>query len=293
MNPVMPNQALVPSANTVSPTGVQAVAPTNAPVPSAIPAPQPNTNPLPVPQTNPTYDTAGMTNNLANYYAIPRNIGQQVTAQEGQAKQAGQQFAKGQFEASVNEQNLKRQLDSSQYTITQDPKSQYGLKIINPLGQQVDFQTYINLTGANPQQTLQQSTDPKAQQFVEAYNNYQTFLQAMMAPKSDEQAQITKQSFFDANPGLQSLTPAQVRNAFLNQYGEFLGMPNASAQPGSIPGLSATLGQINNPATQSGYYELKFSPQLQAQGIQLLNQAQGGNGKSLIQSLLNNQQNPL
>jgi|ERR1700743_2966547 len=296
MNPQTPAQPVAPAPTQTTPQGVASVAPNTTPTPSALPQPTAVGAPMAPPQ-NPTFDPTQALNDIADYYKIPREAALTAGQTQAQGTQAGQQYARTEAQTGLQVQNLQNSLDPSKYTVTQDAKSPYGISITGPLGQQVNFADYINLTGQNPATVLANSTNPQAQQFVTAYNNLENFMQTtLQASGGSEQAKIALGDYYKANPGLENMTPQQVSNAFMSQYGEFFGQPQTN-QPGSTQGVTPTFQSAQNPTNSSPYYELQAyglpttgTPQsaallgsngLESQLAQLQQQASAGNSAGI------------
>lgn len=256
MNPqapaVIPGQPIAPVANGVTAQGVATPPVVGAPTPSALPA-APQVAATPQPVVNPTYDTSGMANAIAGYYGIPRQTAQIVNAGQAQGNVAGQQFAAQKYQNTLNISNQQAELSPSGYTISKS--SNGGVNITNVYGQPVSLGTYVNLTGANPADVLKDSTNPSDVKFVTAYNNLQTYIQDQIAAKNgDAQAQAEIQQYQNANPGLANMELGQLQQAFTNQYGSYLGMPQSNTNTLSqTPGLTPTLSSTNNPAALSAF----------------------------------------
>lgn len=247
------NPSLTPAPTTQTPQGVTQVAPNQTPAPAPIPQAPANVG-LPAPIQNPQAGaTAQGLQNVANFYGIPEKAALASNSAQASGELGKQQLASTQFNAGLTESHLKDQLDPSKYTVNNNPKSPNGISITNSLGQQVDLATYVNLTGSNPAQVLAKSTDPGAQKFVAAYNNMENLMQTMIgASGGDQQAKTQMADYYEANPGLKNMTPAQVTNAFMSQYGQYFGQPQQ--QPQQPKGVSSTFTSANNPVTSSPYY---------------------------------------
>lgn len=280
MQPTTPGQTLQPAASQTSPQGVQAPAPVSAPSAPQLPA-SPNPGAAPAPLQNPSYNPTAALGTIADYYQIPRDTALNMANQQQQAAGAGQRFEASKFQAGVQQQNLQDQLNPSKYTVNNDPSSEYGISITNSLGQKVDLGTYVNLTGQNPAQVLAKSTDPAAQEFVGAYNNLEDLMQTMIgASAGDQTAKAKLGDYYEANPGLQNMTPSQVTGLFMQRYGQFFGAPQQQAPQNT--GVSPTFQSANNPVTTSPYYNQNFQTEFQNNPYQ-----QGGVGdlSSMLQQL--------
>lgn len=248
-----PAQPVVPMANQVNPQGVSTPPVTTAPTPSALPT-APQITPL---STTPAPQQANLLpsqlENIANYYSIPRQTATMVNAAQAQGANAQQATKYSTAQAGYTYTMAQKQLDPSSYTITKS--SDGGVNITNAYGQPVSLGTYVNLTGANPADVLKNSTNPSDVKFVTAYNNLQTYIQDQIAAKyGDAQAQAEVQQYQSANPGLANLELGQLQQAFNNQYGSYLGMPQSNTNTLSqTPGLTPTLSSVNNPAALSAY----------------------------------------
>jgi hypothetical protein len=251
---MQPATALQPAATGQTPQGVTQIQPTAPATPSQLPQPQ-AASPLPaIPQNPQAGPTAQGLNNVAQFYGIPLNATLASNQAQASGKQGTQQLNASQYQEGITEQNLKNQLSPSGYTITNSPSSPDGVSITNSLGQQVSIGTYVNLTGENPAEVLQNSTNPQAQKFVAAYTNLENLMQTMIGASSgNQQAKSQMADYYEANPGLQNMTPQQVTQAFMSQYGQYFGQPQqANAQ--APKGVTPTLQSANNPVTTSPYY---------------------------------------
>jgi hypothetical protein len=125
------------------------------------------------------------------------------------------------------------------------------------VGDVVPLSTYVNLTGANPAEVLQEhgATDAADQKFIAAYNNLQAYSQAQIAAQGgDSQAEATVQQFQKANPGLANMELGQLSTAFMQQYGSYFGASQQGAGGGNLaPGVNSTLTSENNPSALSAY----------------------------------------
>lgn len=291
MQPQTPGQPVQPAPTVTNQNGVQSVAPVPAPTMPNLPAPK-AVSPVNTAVQNPSYNPSAALGDIANYYKVPQDAALATAAAKAKATQGGQQFSQQQFEAGVNVENLRDQLNPSKYTVKEDPKSQYGVSITNSLGQPVSLSTYVNLTGQNPAQVLQNSADPEAQKFVTAYTNFENLMKTKIAADGgDKQAQIALGDWYAQNPGLQNMTLQQVTNAFMSQYGQFFGQPQ-TAQPGSTNGVTPTFTSQNNPVNASPYYELSYYPglaQATPQSAALLGGSTGAGNSSTTGSDLTSQ----
>lgn len=260
MNPQNPGQPIQPAPTQQSLQGVTSVAPIGAPTMPQNPT-GPTPQPLPQPLQNPSYDPTASMKTIADYYQIPREQALNVAQTQAQGNIAGQQVAAQKYQTGVKIQNLQDQLNPSKYRVTQDPGSQYGVNIMDSLGNKVDLGTYVNLTGSNPAEVLSKSTDPGAQQFVQAYNNFEDLMQTTLAASSgDQEAKIKLGEYYSANPGLEKMKPQDVSNLFMQRYGQFFGMPPRQAP--NTQGVTPAFTSQNNPIAQSPYYQLANYPQL-------------------------------
>ena len=292
MNPqITPGQPVAPAPSTVNTAGVAAQAPTAPAVPTQLPQGQPVGAPMAPPQNpNTSANLQPALQDIANYYQIPQQASLAAGQTQAQGTQAGQQYGRTVAQNELQTTNLQNSLDPSKYTMNQNAKSQYGISITNSLGQQVSLQDYVNLTGSNPATVLANSTNPQAQQFVTAYNNLENFMQTtLQASGGSEQAKIQLADYYSANPGLENMTPQQVTNAFMSQYGEFFGQPQQS-QPGSQQGVSSTFQSAQSPAASSPYYEMQLYPQTATANpiaTSLLGNSNGSTAVSGLQDQLN------
>lgn len=209
-----------------------------APAPTTPPAvgvpPAPAITPQNVSAPTPQYDTAGALDAIRNYYKIPQETAAAVGQQKANAYNAQTAFennrANMQFQATV----LQDKLNPSKYQIHNDNT---GTHIIDPTGKEVDIGTYVNTTGENPAKVLANSTNPADQQFVQDYNNYETFMQAALTKNNNKESEAVYNDFVSANPGLDALTPSEARQAFLDKYSSYFGVPskNSSYTRGFTP----------------------------------------------------------
>ena len=215
-----PAQPVVPMANQVNPQGVSTPPVTTAPTPSALPT-APQITPLsttPAPQQ--TNLLPSQLENIANYYSIPRQTAAMVNAAQAQGANAQQATKYSTAQAGYTADMAQKQLDPSSYNITQDSSSPLGIKIINPLGQEVSLSTYNNLTG---------QSDPVA---------------------------ILKEDYEKApgNSGLKNVELGQLQTAFMNTYGQQLYGANPGGQTLQGVGVNPNFGTLNNPKSTSPYY---------------------------------------
>jgi hypothetical protein len=253
-----PAQPVVPMANQVNPQGVSTPPVTTAPTPSALPT-APQITPLsttPAPQQ--TNLLPSQLENIANYYSIPRQTAAMVNAAQAQGANAQQATKYSTAQSGYTADMAQKQLDPSSYNITQDSSSPLGIKIINPLGQEVSLSTYNNLTGqSDPVAILKDSNNPQAQQLYEDYNNLQNYISLKMAAATgDEQAQAQVEDYEKApgNSGLKNVELGQLQTAFMNTYGQQLYGANPGGQTLQGVGVNPNFGTLNNPKSTSPYY---------------------------------------
>ena len=288
--------AIAPQPMSTNPQGVASITPLQAPV---APALQQSAAPaLSTPPSNPNLQpsTSAQLSNIANYYAIPRDTAKIASAGQAQGAVAQSQFEAQKYQGQLNIEHMKQQLDPSTYSFNHNADGTLTIK--NSLGQTVDLATYFNLAGskqyASPAEVLAKhgATDQSSQQFISAYNNLQSYVQAQIAAKNgDQQAKITVGEFQAKNPGLANLDLGQLQSAFMQQYGQYFGA-QSSGNALQQKGVNPTIASQNSPIASSPYYELQQYQQLnQANPItqQLLG---GGNNSSAISSLLQSQLTP-
>ena len=265
-----PNAPVTPAPIATSPQGVASQAPVGAPVAPALPQAQaPVASPPPVAQPN--FNTSGMVNQIANYYAIPRQTQALTGAGQAYGNVAQTNFEAQKAKNEITIQNNKDLLDPSSYSLTKNNDG--SVTIINPLGQKVSIGQYASMTGANPAEALEQAgaTDAASQKFIAAYNNLQTYIQDKIASANgDQQATIALGDFYKQNPGLQNMELGQLQSAFMQQYGSYFGqttapqaaLNNPATSPLQARGVNPTLTSANSPMASSPYYEMEYYPQL-------------------------------
>lgn len=255
MNPVSP---LPVNTNA---QGVGSVAPIPAPTPTAAPqAPTPSPAPAATPPQTLSPDVMST---IANYYKIPRDTAQIVNAGQTAANSAQQQFEKQKYDNSIKAQNQQDALNPSKYTFQKN--SDGSVTILNSAGDKVDIGTYASLTGDNPADVLQKegATDKQSVKFVEAYNNLQDYIQNKIAAQNgDQTAQAKVQQYVAANQGLQNIQLGQLQSAFMQQYGQYFGMPQGNQRALAQNRVSDTIQSQNSPGngTLSGLLS-QLSPQ--------------------------------
>lgn len=273
-------QPITPAPTQTNAQGVAQLAPVAAPTPTQLPL-APPVGATPAPVATPNFNTAGALQDIANYYNIPRQTAQITGAGQAQGNVAQQGYDRDVAQKQLQASNLQDQLDPSKYKITTNPNDG-GITITNSLGQDVSLQSYVNLTGANPAQVLQNSNNPKDQQFVSAYNNLQNYIQTKIgAQNGSQQAQAELNDYYEANPGLKNLELGQVSNAFMQQYGSFFGQPTQNGNALSQEGISPTIQSAANPVTTSAYENPTFQTEFTANPYQ----QSGSDISSLLSSL--------
>jgi len=293
MNPqapaVTPGQPVAPLANNVNPQGTVTPQAMGAPTPSQLPtAPTPVTPPpvSAIPQQ--TNQLPQQLNNIADYYSIPRQTAAMVNAAQAQGANAQQATKYSTAQAGFSVETAERMLDPSSYNIVQDSSSPMGVKITNPMGEEVSLSTYNNLTGQeNPVSVLENSSNPQAQQLYADYTNLENYIQTRQAADNGSVAAIQALGdYYDANPGLKNVDLGQLQSAFMNTYGQQL----YGVTPGG-QNLQQSIGTNNiqsaaNPATQSAYEDPAYVAAQQANPYNTATQA--GGSPSQMLSLLNN-----
>lgn len=246
-----------PQAQTVSPQGVASQVPVQAPTPPQLPQGQtPVATPAPV--ATPNFNTSQQLQNIAAYYQIPRTSEAVTGAGQAQGQVAQQQFEAQKAENTIKIQNQQNSLDPSKYQFVKNKDG--SVTILNSVGDTVNIGQYAALTGANPAQALQNAgaTDAASQQFIQAYNNMQTFVQdKIAAANGDTQAGAELDDFYKNNPGLQGLELGQLQTAFMQNYGSYFGQPEQGGGLAAV-GASPTITSANNPLTTSPYENLNL-----------------------------------
>lgn len=262
-----PGVALQPQPANVNPQGVASIAPIAPPTPTQLPTAQPQTPSInlgAIPQQNTSMAPA--LGAIADYYNIPRQTAQVVNQGQTQANIASSQFEAQKFQNTLKAQHIQDSLDASKYHFTKNADG--TVNIFNSLGDKVDIGTYASLTGDNPATALQKAgaTDQASQKFIAAYNNLQSYVAAKQAAQNgDITAQAQVKDFDKANLGLENLELGQLGQAFMQQYGSYLGAPsgdNANALQGI--GVNSTIASFNNPKSTSAYYGNFPSPSVAA-----------------------------
>lgn len=242
--------------NTISPQGSASVAPIAQPTPQALPQ-APTIGAPPAPVATPNFNTAGTMHDIANYYQIPRQTADITNAGQAQAGVAKTQNDAADYQRSIQIERQKSTLDPSKYNFQKNTDG--TVTILNPLGQKVDIGTYSALTGDNPAAALQKAgaTDQKSQQFIQDYNNLQTYIQAKVASLNGDLQGQRQAADFENNPGnkaLANMDLGTLQNIFMKQYGSYFGQSGNDLKAQSRAGLTPTLTSLNNPKTLSPYY---------------------------------------
>jgi hypothetical protein len=280
----MPPIQVTPQATTSTPQGVAAVGPIAAPSAAAQPA-APAVAPAPAAVGTPNFDTAGTIAKIGDYYNIPRQTAAIAGAGQAMGQVAQQQFEAQKAQNLIKIQNQQNALDPTKYNFTKNPDG--SVTILNSVGDKVDIGTYAALTGDNPAQALQKAgaTDKASQQFITAYNNFQTYAQDQIAAQNgDEQAKIAVGEFQAANPGLKNMELGQLQSAFMQQYGQYFGQPQGNQNSLAQSGINSTLASQNSPMASSPYYELQAYPSLTSPNPITSNLL--GSGNTSLSSLL-------
>lgn len=248
-----------------------AMAPNGAPLNLSAVAPQGATPSVSVQQPA-QFDTKGMTDALAKYYQIPSTTQGIVGQQQANAYNAQTGYENSVAQKQLQVQRDQERLDSSKYNI-QNTKD--GVKILDPLGNQVSVGEYASLTGANPADALKGSTNPQDQQFVQDYNNYEQFLNAAMQKSTSKEAAQVYQGFVTANPSLANMTPQQASSAFLSQYGSYFGQQQSGQTPASGQYTPQYSPSIENYVAEKALFGIPTVGSAGASGL-------SGNGASLF-----------
>lgn len=291
MNPQ--GTALTPQPTTTSPQGVASVTPNAAPVAPTLPA-SPQIAATPAPVATPDFNTSQALSDIGNYYQIPRQTAATAGAGQAQGAVAQQQFEAQKYQNQIKIQNQKDSLDPSKYQFSKN--SDGSVSILNSTGDKVDIGTYSALTGGNPAEALQKAgaTDKASEQFIQAYNNFQTFAQAKIASANgDEQATVQLGEFYKNNPGLQNLELGQIQSAFMKQYGQYFGQPQGDQQASAQAGANPTIASRNSYTASSPYYASQaynLTGETNPYAAQTLG-ANGGNPSS-VSSILGQAVNP-
>ena len=253
----------IPNPGAPRPGPPAPVTPTGVPLAAA-----PNVNPQPA---NPVqgvtqpqgFDTQGALAKIAQYYQIPGQTAAITGQQKANAFNAQTQFENAQNMRQLQAQRLQDQTDQSKYKVfnTKD-----GVQVVGPQGQQVSIGQYVAMTGANPADALKSSTNPKDQQFVQDYTNFETFLNAAMnRGKSAEDAQVYS-TYVKANPSLATLNPQQATQMFLSQYGDYYGLGQTGQTPSAnqytpvySPSIENYIGE-KQALVQAGYIQPPIAP---------------------------------
>lgn len=249
----IPGAAVQPLQTTASPQGAASVAPIQAPTPTQLPA-APQVAATPAPVATPNFNTSGALGDIANYYNIPRQTAAIAGAGQAQGAVAQSEFEAQKAQNTIKIQNQQNSLNPSTYQFTKN--SDGSVSILNSVGDKVDIGTYAALTGDNPATALQKAgaTDQASQKFIAAYNNLQSYAQTQIAAQNgDEQAQAELGDYYKANPGLQGMELGQLQTSFMQQYGNYFGMPTGNQNALQQANVTPTITSANNPQTISGY----------------------------------------
>lgn len=242
-----------PQAINVSPQGAAAPLAVQSPTPPVLPQGQAPVA-TPAPASTPNFNTSGQLANIAAYYQIPRTTAAVAGAGQAMGKVAESNFEAQKAQNDIKIQNQQDSLDPTKYQFSKNPDG--SVTILNSVGDKVDIGTYAALTGDNPAEALQKAgaTDKASQQFIAAYDNLQSYIQAKIgAQNGDSQDQATIQQYNAANPGLANMELGQLQSAFMQQYGQYFGQPEGNQNALKEAGVNSTLANENNPAATSAY----------------------------------------
>lgn len=235
-----------------------ALAPTPPPGPAGVTAASPQTPSVLPTQTTPTYNPQASLDAIKQFYQIPTAAANASVGIKADAFNAQTAFENSQRNLQLQIEHAKDKLDPSKYKTVADSNGG-PTKIYDSLGNETDAGTYAKLTGDSAANLLKNSTNPQEQKFVQDYKNYETFMQSLIGSKSgDKQAQITYNDFLKNNPGLSNLTPEQVRQVFMNQYGQYFGAGQGGQATQGVNDFAPTnylpaLENIGRQVIYSGY----------------------------------------
>lgn len=246
--------------------------PASTPAPTAPSAPAPTAAAPAAPATPavPQYNTGAAMDAIRQYYQIPGATAGIVGQQQANAYNAQTGFENSQALKSLQLQHMKDKLDPNKYLIRQGDDG--STNIIDPTGQKVDVGTYANLTGVSPAEVLKNSTNPDEKQFVSDYNSFQTYLQSLIDAKNgNNEAQNYVDDMQKKNPDLVKLPAEQIRQLFMQQYGNYFGKPVPSTS------MSTNWTPALDPQTSKYLYErnLLSGTGTGATGADLFNSAAG------------------
>lgn len=270
MNPAAPQTGLAlpapaSAATPISPSGA----------PGLPPLPQGTTPPALGVQQPQAFDTAGTMNAIANYYQIPKAT---ALAQAGVKQNEFNATTAFQGQTELTSKEAQLRLDESAYKKIPGPN---GVQILDPVsGQPVDIGTYVNRTGANPADILKNSPNPRDQQFVQDYSNFQNFLNAAQNKNVSKEAALAYQSFVDQNPGLEGLSPQQAANLFLGEYGNYFGLPQQGQSPTTPQFTPQYTPNLLNYMLSRTTYSANPPSNIGPDYLNILNQLPGGSGQT-------------
>lgn len=116
---------------------------------------------------------------LGNLYAASFQLPQAKAAVGAQAQNAQEQVKQNEYAAKIKAQKEADKADPKAYKIVR--KADGGYDFFDPDGQQVDIATYSQRTGVNPVEVLKKSDNPIDRQYINDYNNLQSFIDAVTA----------------------------------------------------------------------------------------------------------------
>lgn len=183
----------------------------------------------------PTYDPAAAMGAIRQFYQIP-----QEAAGKAMATKAAAYNAKTAIDQQTQSLEAQKNLtDPSKYHVINDPTGANPTRIIDPTGKQISVADMVKATGTAPVDVLKNSENAQEKQFVEAYQNYEGFMKALL--NNDTK---TLQQYYQNNQGLQSMKPEDVRKLFMSQYGDYFGIPQQNVpygvNRGFIPGSTSS-----------------------------------------------------
>lgn len=164
---------------------------------------------------------------IRDYYQIPEQTFAAQSQAAPQAFNAGIEASNARAAASQKASLEMQKLNPSNYTFHYDPTGKNPTQILDPTGNPVSAGDFSRITGASPADYLTKSTNVNEQKFVQAYNNYQGFMQALL-----NKDKTKLQAYYANNQGLKNMKPEDVRKLFMAQYGNYLGIPQQNVPYG-------------------------------------------------------------
>lgn len=177
---------------------------------------------------------------LQKYYDINFQLPLSNAGLKSAVGQAESQNTQREFDVKQQSQKLQDQAEGKGYQ--QVPKADGGYTFLDPQGNEISAFQYSRATGKSTDSILADSQNPIDQQYTRDYNNLQDFLDATMS--GNEKA---RQAYYEQNPVLKNLSPADVLSKFRQAYPTVYGLRQRGQAVGQtfIPNLQTIKDQVS------------------------------------------------